>query len=98
MQLFGKYTQIVFQVNNSCLLKATIPKLLLYPWKQFKQVHGSPAHLKSVHLFWDVDCSEVHKLAVLGIVVVSQERQHRDDPIGMDQELKLIARGRERRS
>ena len=50
-------------------------------------------YLESVHLLGDVDCSEVHKLAVLGIVVVSQECQHRDDPIRMDQELKLITEG-----
>ena len=43
------------------------------------------AYLKSVDFLGDVNCSEVHQLAVLSILVVSQECQHWDDPIRVDQ-------------
>ena len=44
---------------------------------------GVYIHLKSEDSLWYVDCSDVHQRGVLGILVVSQEREDRNDSIGM---------------
>ena len=48
-------------------------------------------YLKAVDSLWHVYSCDVHELSVLGILVVSQKCQHRDDSIGVDQHLQLIA-------
>lgn len=45
------------------------------------------AYLESIHLLGDVNCSEVYQLAVLSILVISQECQHWDDPVRVNQQL-----------
>lgn len=48
-------------------------------------------YLEAVDPLRHVHSSDIHELSVLSILMVSQEGEYRDESIGMDQHLQLIA-------
>ena len=50
-------------------------------------------YLKAVDPLGDVDGCQLHQLSELGVLVVSEEGEHWDDPLGVDQEFQLVTEG-----